>query len=1071
MANENNVYFEPDFSIENAANLVNNYRFDKKKAAKTEDKLRVSADKLISSVSEIHDNIENLKLTKNKLYSTLLSGYVGYHYLKRINDECKNLKHSTELYNNIGQIKPNSLYATLSEAAADMPSETALNEIRSVGNTCYSYFKTIAKDMGQDDLEFKFKVSQYSGSSSVIENPDTWTDKTWSDISTNTPFAIKNHDYIISELGIDVPGAYTVNSDEYPAMYGNFEFDKNASEDYPSSVTLDLKSTANFRLENGTFNLPYNIGTADELKDIMATKFYPSTPGTTIISYTDKNVDLNLERYYLITNDIEIHDYDDPGLYLYFPVSSFIGAKNGDPSTKVTITIYLSTDKRKNNRKINDFMSLFSEYKLLKPENFFYNIDIIIKRGTHRVDKKSFAINETYAEKEFSYQNCVAGNITGQIALNKTGDRSIFSEFSSSFPIYTYENIDNPDSGYSNFGIEIVGDDRLILGIAISKGNTFGVIYIPLTLSGYSKNSDMLANSTNAKIKLLYALGAIGTLKDYNADESLENYKKDGFAPLSAKFFEMNYYVNLLSLISNEYLQNAVKYEVSTSESKISYISVLATSVITIEAYRMMYDSLYNNAYTEAITNAFVNISAKSDSISSAYEETTETTGGNNNNNNTNNDSSTSTDKNTGKFIGLSIPNTGNDSGSSGDSNNTTGGAPLRRQKTAAQLGTITNTISKVSVSTNEIISIITETLPIINDIIYQASESIKAIDDVLESKAGLFNRSKSNKATTDYAALAKETLSSFETALRQGGSTSYIEQPNYKLRSFSEWSSEMSKYCSGNVLSMVPLYIVQELGINMSEILTDPMNTDIEKTTISLFNYIFNQMYFKGFWNENVISDYYKNMFFYKKNFYENYDITIGAELNAQYLPATLLNEFPAIEYFNTYSIAGLTKYADDLFNSDIYTDMRNTTNQKLLSEIFKNKTPLKNISTMSELLNSSKNNLRTLILRSLLGDLLKDIYNSAISINDDNIKYITMSDESELSRLMSEISPIGEAITISNGEKVSNTVDIIKKRIEEYIQCWLFFYGSNLYMLSYLDTYDANSYGSMLYAYMLNK
>ena len=114
MANENNVYFEPDFSIENATNLVNNYRFDEKKTKKTDDKLRTSANKLINSISEIHDNIESLKLTRNKLYSTLLSGYVGYHYLKRINDECKDLKRSTALYNTIGQLKPNSLYDTLS---------------------------------------------------------------------------------------------------------------------------------------------------------------------------------------------------------------------------------------------------------------------------------------------------------------------------------------------------------------------------------------------------------------------------------------------------------------------------------------------------------------------------------------------------------------------------------------------------------------------------------------------------------------------------------------------------------------------------------------------------------------------------------------------------------------------------------------------------------------------------------------------------------------------------------------------------------------------------------------------
>ena len=82
-----------------------------------------------------------------------------------------------------------------------------------------------------------------------------------------------------------------------------------------------------------------------------------------------------------------------------------------------------------------------------------------------------------------------------------------------------------------------------------------------------------------------------------------------------------------------------------------------------------------------------------------------------------------------------------------------------------------------------------------------------------------------------------------------------------------------------------------------------------------------------------------------------------------------------------------------------------------------------------------------------------------------------MTASDESELSRLISEISPISETVTISNNEKVSNTVDIIKKRIEEYIQCWIFFYASDAYMLSYLDRYDANSYGNMLYTYMMNK
>lgn len=668
MANENNVYFEPDFSIENAANLVNNYRFDEKKAKKTDDKLRTSANKLISSISEIHDNIESLKLTRNKLYSTLLSGYVGYHYLKRINDECKDLKRSTALYNTIGQLKPNSLYDTLSKAAASMPSETALSEIHSVGNTCYTYFKTIAKDMGQDDLEFKFKVSQYTGSSSVIENPDTWDGKVWSDISANIPFTIKGHDYNISELGIDVPGAYAARSDEYPAMYGNFEFNKKASEDYPTAVSLDLKSVASFTLENGTLNLPYRIHTVERLQDVMATQFHPNTAGTSITSYIDKNVEPDLEKYCLITNDIEIYDYDDPGLYLCFPISNFIGAKGGNPSTKVTITIYLSSNAQKKARNIDSFMQLFSEYKLLKPENFFSGIDIVIKSGNHSVDRKSFPVNEVYDAKEYSYQMRAAGNITGQITLNKTGDRAIFSEFSSSFPIYTYENTENVDSGYSDFGIELINDTEAILGIAISKGNTFGVAYIKLTLSKYSKNSDMLAVSTNSKIKLLYALGAIGTLKDYKTNEALDNYKNDGFVPLSAKFFELNYYVNLLSTISNEYLQDAIKYETSNSESEISYISTLASSLITIESYRMSYDSLYNNTYTEPITNAFVSISMKSDSISTSYEETTETTGGNNT---SNNNSNTSTDKNTGKFIGLSIPNTGNGSESSGNNNNT----------------------------------------------------------------------------------------------------------------------------------------------------------------------------------------------------------------------------------------------------------------------------------------------------------------------------------------------------------------------------------------------------------------
>ena len=99
MANENIQNFNPETSIRNAAELVNNYQHGgiENTMKKKKDSLADSSALISETIADLRKRIESVKLLRNQLYSGLISGYTGYYYLKKLNDERREMKTSAEM--------------------------------------------------------------------------------------------------------------------------------------------------------------------------------------------------------------------------------------------------------------------------------------------------------------------------------------------------------------------------------------------------------------------------------------------------------------------------------------------------------------------------------------------------------------------------------------------------------------------------------------------------------------------------------------------------------------------------------------------------------------------------------------------------------------------------------------------------------------------------------------------------------------------------------------------------------------------------------------------------------------
>ena len=84
----------------------------------------------------------------------------------------------------------------------------------------------------------------------------------------------------------------------------------------------------------------------------------------------------------------------------------------------------------------------------------------------------------------------------------------------------------------------------------------------------------------------------------------------NGVSVETLKFFSPNYYLNLASLVSLEYLPEAIKEEVSSSESNISRIKNIISSVQTLDAYRQSNDPVYTDKYNGTLSVEFSNIAS-----------------------------------------------------------------------------------------------------------------------------------------------------------------------------------------------------------------------------------------------------------------------------------------------------------------------------------------------------------------------------------------------------------------------------------------------------------------------------
>lgn len=279
MANENIQNFNPETSIRNAAELVNNYQHGGIAPTLNKGYLAVSSALISETIEDLHKKIEYAKSLRNQLYSGLISGYTGYYYLKKLNDECREMKASAEIYENLSKTNFTSLYDKLSKAAAHCLDADCEKEIRDIGVQCTNYFNTLKNDLGYGELNFAFKVEEYTGivPSDIITNPERDdVTKTFDSIPVGTPFRIDceavKKNYVISELGFKLPGTYTITSKDYSVLSGKLDFTKKVTEDYPESITLNLEASDSFVFQDGSADFPYRITNASQLSKIMAIK-------------------------------------------------------------------------------------------------------------------------------------------------------------------------------------------------------------------------------------------------------------------------------------------------------------------------------------------------------------------------------------------------------------------------------------------------------------------------------------------------------------------------------------------------------------------------------------------------------------------------------------------------------------------------------------------------------------------------------------------------------------------------------------------------------------------------------
>ena len=72
-------------------------------------------------------------------------------------------------------------------------------------------------------------------------------------------------------------------------------------------------------------------------------------------------------------------------------------------------------------------------------------------------------------------------------------------------------------------GLEYDNADTIKLGLYLEKNNANGTMYIALDVHEYANVIDVMSNSSNNKLRLLYALGALSTLSSYSYDASIIN--------------------------------------------------------------------------------------------------------------------------------------------------------------------------------------------------------------------------------------------------------------------------------------------------------------------------------------------------------------------------------------------------------------------------------------------------------------------------------------------------------------------------------------------------------------------
>ena len=507
--------------------------------------------------------------------------------------------------------------------------------------------------------------------------------------------------------------------------------------------------------------------------------------------------------------------------------------------------------------------------------------------------------------------------------------------------------------------------------------------------------------------------------------------------------------------MSLEYLPEAIKEEGSSSESNISRIKNIISSVQMLDAYRKSNDPVYTDKYNGTLSVEFSNIASYA-----------------------NVDIGENSIAGTGDFsvIGTDDPKKDNEDENKDDTNS---GGEETDDSTEIKNpdGTITvskdtqKSITKTKTTAENIMAAAAKLLPGIYDMINQTYNAIKITDNLLDSKGALFTRANTEKekADTDYGNQMANIILSFIDGINASGSSGAFIKPEYNVRNFTEWSKEVSKYIYADLQNLGFLYIAQEIAINMCDALNTPLNNDIEELTISIFNYVFNRIYTSGFFSTGTVSDYYKEVLADRRNFYETYGVSIKKNLDAQYISTTLTNEFPALNVVNSYSMMEIAENAADVFNSEAYNKMRVRIEQNILMSIFKNNAPIKNISKMIEILNETPYNLRSLLFRSILTDILKEIY-EIISSNN-GAYYMSVNDVYDLETLIANACPT-ELKTVANDDGTTSTesVDLIRNLIQKYLRCWIFFYASHAYALNYLSYDDASGNGNSLYSILAN-